>query len=108
MCVDRPLCVRVRSEVLEVLLDAPQRVSALLQLGHLGVCQGHVDDVAHAAAVQHAGQRQEDLVTDAVHVLWRNAPTQRLELTVDSHCTQLLFVMKQLLLLQVQPGTLTD
>lgn len=75
MCVDRPLCAWVRSEVLEVLLDAPQRVGALLQLGHLVVRQGHVDDVAHAAAIQHAGQRQEDLVTDAVHVLRKDTHT---------------------------------
>lgn len=66
MCV---LYVRECSQVLEVLLDAPQCVGALLQLGYLGVCQGHVDHAADATAVQDARQRQEDLLTDAVHVL---------------------------------------
>ena len=62
-----------RSDVLQVLLDAPQSVGAVPQLGHLGVRQGHVDHAAHAAAVQHAGQRQEDLLADAVHVLGKDA-----------------------------------
>jgi len=61
--------VQLCSQVLEVLLDAPQSVSALLQLGHLVISQGHVDHAANAGAVQNAGQRQEDLVTNAVHVL---------------------------------------
>lgn len=98
MCVSRQaslqhgcaLCVRVRSEVLQALLDAPQSVSALLQLGHLVICQGHVDHAAHAVAVQHAGQRQEDLVTNAVHVLKKDT-----QYTVrNSLCTQLFFVKK--------------
>lgn len=82
MRVDRPLhhgcvlCEQVCSDVLEVLLDAPQRVGTLPQLGHLGICQGHVHHTAHAGAVQHAGQRQEDLLTNTIHVLRKNTHTQ--------------------------------
>lgn len=67
--------VHVRSNVLQVLLDAPQRVGAVPQLSHLVVRQGHVDDAAHAAAVQNAGQRQEDLLADAIHVLSTHSNT---------------------------------
>lgn len=63
------LCVQLSSDVLEVLLDAPQRVCTLLQLANLAVSQGHVDHTAHATAVQNAGQGQEDLFTDTIHVL---------------------------------------
>lgn len=69
------VCVRVCSDVLQVLLDAPQSVSALLELGHLGVRQGHVDDAAHTGVVQHAGQRQEDLLTNTIHVLQKYKQT---------------------------------
>lgn len=58
-----------RLDVLQVLLDVPECVSAGLQLGHLFICQGHVDHASHAPAVQHAGQTQIDLVTDPVHAL---------------------------------------
>lgn len=81
MRVDRPLhegrvlYLQVGSDVLEVLLDAPQRVGTLPQLGHLGVGQGHVDHAAHAGAVQHAGQRQEDLLANTIHVLRKHAHT---------------------------------
>lgn len=60
------------SDVLQILLDGPQGISALPQLGNLFLCQPHVDDAAHAAAVQHARQRQEDLLADAVHILSEN------------------------------------
>lgn len=73
------LCVQVCSNVLEVLLDAPQCVGALLQLGHLVVRQGHVDHAAHAVAVQHAGQRQEDLLANAIHVLREHTQEKRRE-----------------------------
>lgn len=58
-----------RLDVLQVLLDVPERVSAGLQLGHLLICQGHVDHASHAPAVQHAGQTQVNLVSDPVHAL---------------------------------------
>lgn len=56
-------------DVLEVFLDAPQRISTLPQLGHLFIRQGHVDHAAHTGAVQHTGQRQEDLLTNTIHIL---------------------------------------
>lgn len=59
------------SDVPEVLLDAPQRVGALLQLVHLILREGHVHHTVHAAAVQHTGERQEDLLADPVHPLDR-------------------------------------
>lgn len=61
--------LRRGSDVLQVLLDGPQGVSTLPQLGHLFLCEAHVDDAAHATAVQHTRQGQEDLLIDAVHVL---------------------------------------
>ena len=71
-CVSR---VQVCSDVLQVLLDAPQSVGALPELGHLGVRQGHVDYAAHTRVVQHAGQRQEDLLTNTIHVLHKYRQT---------------------------------
>lgn len=56
-------------DVLQVLLDVPQRVGTGLQLSHLVICQGHVDHAGHASAVQHAGQTQIHLVTDSIHAL---------------------------------------
>lgn len=61
--------VCVCSDVLEVLLDPPQRVGTLPQLGHFCICQTHVDHTAHTAAVQHTRQGEEDLLTNAIHVL---------------------------------------
>lgn len=57
------------SQVLQALLDPPQCVCTLLQLGHLIVSEGHVDHAAHAVRVQDTWQRQEDLLRDAIHVL---------------------------------------
>lgn len=57
------------SQVLEVFLDPPQCVSALLQLGNLVISEGHVDHTVHTVAVQNAGQGQEDDLSDTVHVL---------------------------------------
>ncbi len=81
MHVNRPpvccvLFVRMCSEILEVLLDAPQRVGTLPQLRHLRVRQGHVDHTAHTGAVQHAGQGQEDLLANTVHVLHKHTYTE--------------------------------
>lgn len=59
------------SEVLQVLLDPPQSVGAPPQLLHLLLVQSHVDHAGDATAVQHAGQREEDLLADTVHVLQR-------------------------------------
>lgn len=64
------------SDVLEVFLDAPQCVGTLPQLGYLIVRQGHVDHAAHAGVVQHAGQRQEDLLTNTIHILQKYTHTQ--------------------------------
>lgn len=57
------------SQVLQVLLDPPQCVSALLQLRYLIVSEGHVDHTAHTVTVQDTWQRQEDLLRDTIHVL---------------------------------------
>lgn len=59
----------VCSQVLEVFLDPPQCVSALLQLGNLIISESHVDHTVHTVAVQNAGQGQEDLLSNTVHVL---------------------------------------
>lgn len=59
----------VCSQVLEVFLDPPQCVSALLQLGNLIISESHVDHTVHTVAVQNAGQGQEDLFSNTVHVL---------------------------------------
>lgn len=56
-------------DVLQVLLDVPQRAGAGLQLGHLVICQGHVDHAGHAPTVQHAGQTQIHLINDSIHAL---------------------------------------
>lgn len=56
-------------QVLQVFLDAPQSVGALLQLSDFFVGQGHVDDAAHSAAVEHTGQTQVHFVSDAIHAL---------------------------------------
>lgn len=63
--------LRCCSEVLQVLLDPPQGVGAPPQLLHLLLVQSHVDHAGNATAVQHAGQREEHLLVDAVHVLQR-------------------------------------
>lgn len=59
----------VHLDIIQVLLDVPQRVGTGLQLGHLIVCQGHVDHAGHSSIVQHAGQTQIHLVTDSIHAL---------------------------------------
>lgn len=56
-------------QVLQVFLDAPQSVTALLQLSDFFVGKGHVDDAAHSAAVKHTGQTQVHLLTDSIHAL---------------------------------------
>lgn len=66
-------CVSWCSDVLEVLLDAPQCVCTLLQLGHFIIRQGHVDHAAHTGAVQHAGQRQEDFLVNTEHILQKQS-----------------------------------
>lgn len=73
------------SDVLQVLLDVPQRAGAGLQLGHFVVRQGHVDHAGHAATIQHARKTQVHLFTDSVHALrdtqqpyaYRQPPTNR-------------------------------
>lgn len=67
----------VCSQVLEVFLDPPQCVSALLQLGNLAISEGHVDHTVHTVAVQNAGQGQEDLLSDTVHVLEKKHKMKR-------------------------------
>lgn len=66
------MCVwhyRSSSQVLQVFLDVPQSFSTLLELAHLPVGQGHVDDAGHTAGVQDTGQAEIHLVTDPVHAL---------------------------------------
>lgn len=67
------------SDVLQVLLDVPQRPGAGLQLGHLIIRQGHVDHAGHAPTVQHTGETQVHFVTDSIHALCdinnKNMPT---------------------------------
>lgn len=57
------------SDVLQVLLDVPQRPGAGLQLGHFIIRQGHVDHAGHAPTIQHTGKTQVHLFTDSVHAL---------------------------------------
>lgn len=57
------------SDVLQVLLDVPQRPGAGLQLGHLIIRQGHIDHAGHAPGVQHARKTQVHLFADSVHTL---------------------------------------
>lgn len=56
-------------QVFQVFLDAPESVCAALQLADFSIGQGHVDNAAHTAAVQHTGQTQVNLLTDAIHAL---------------------------------------
>lgn len=56
-------------QVFQVFLDAPEGIGALLELSDLFVGQGHVDDAAHPAAVEHAGEAQVHLLADTVHAL---------------------------------------
>lgn len=64
------ISLAARSDVLQVLLDVPQRVGAGLQLAHFIICQGDFDHAGHAAAVQHAGQAQVHLLIDSIHTLY--------------------------------------
>lgn len=60
----------VHLDILQVPLDVPQRAGTGLQLGDLIFCQGHVDHAGHASTVQHAGETQIHLLTDAIHALY--------------------------------------
>lgn len=62
-------CSAVDLQVLQVFLDTPQSVGALLQLSDFFIVQGHVDDAAHSAAVQHTGQAEVHLLADTIHAL---------------------------------------
>lgn len=59
----------VQSNILQVLLDVPERAGTGLQLRHFVFSEGHVDHADHAPTVQHTGQTQVHLVTDAIHAL---------------------------------------
>lgn len=56
-------------QILDILLDVPQCVCTLPQLGHLIVLQLLVDDTRQARGTQDRRKAQEDFILNAIHAL---------------------------------------
>lgn len=60
----------------QLLLNAPQGLSALHQLFLLVWLEGHVDNIRQAAVTQDARHAEEDLFIHTMHSLWRRNKCQ--------------------------------